>query len=381
MAKEMGLNNVVRISSLDIGTYLKIYRENHEVAAIFGPPGIGKTKAIEAFARWTAEEMKLNFVPDAKPSDWKNPNNFCFSVILTSVMEETDVNGFPHIVDENGEFNTKYALNETFPMEGTGILFLDEFPNGRTPVQNALQRMILEHRIGNYVISPNIQFVIAGNRPSDNCGTFFIPSALRNRVGWFEASKPNVEDWLELMDSIGQPIEPTMAAFLLSIGAKYFDNFDPKAEQYAFGTARSITKASKIIKGVTDNKVIKNLVGSLIGEDAGIDYIEFMKLTEKVDINGLLANPMEIHKYEDDLGVLYSVMLNLVDKFCDDTKHSDTILAILGETKRKEIGAFALKNIINKMGSNKAIERINKSKNGREVILKYHKLLQASKAA
>jgi hypothetical protein len=106
-----------------------------------------------------------------------------------------------------------------------------------------------------------------------------------------------------------------------------------------------------------------------------------MKLTEKVDIAELLAKPSMIHKYEDDLGVLYSISLNLIDKFVDDSKHTSSVLQILNEMKRIEIGFFMLKGILNKMGGNKALDRITKDKNGKEVMLKYHKIIQATKAA
>lgn len=386
MAKTMGMGNVVKISSLEIPTYLKMFRACGEVAALMGPPGVGKSAAVEAFGKWCAEEGKYNYVNNPTAESWKNPNNFCMGVLLTSVIEETDVVGYPHVIKDEGEaFIAKYALNELLPIAGRGIVFFDEFPNGRTQVQNALQRILLEHRLGNYIISPDIQFIVAGNRPEDNCGTYYIPSAARNRVGWLEVSRAKVEDWLELMDDIGQPIDPVIAAWMLSIGSKFFDNFDPKAEQYAFGTTRSVTKASKILAqakkdGITDMKVLEKLIGAFIGADAGQELIMFMKLTEKVDMTNLLQQPIKIHAYEDDLGVTYSIALNLVDKFCEDSKYADNIMAIFGETNRKEIGAFALKSILNKLGANKALERITKCKNGKEVMMKYHKIIQATKA-
>lgn len=376
----LGLKNVVQISSLDIPTILSAFRAKHKVAAFMGPPGVGKTKSVEAWAEAEAKRQGKKLVMNPKAESWKDPNNFCVGVLLTSVIEETDVVGYPHVENDNGEFIARYALNELLPIEGCGMVFFDEFPNGRTQVQNALQRILLEHRLGNYVISEDIQFIVAGNRPADNCGTFYIPAALRNRVGWFEVSRPKVEEWLDKMEEIGKPINPTIAAWMLSIGSKYFDNFDPKAEQYAFGTTRSVTMASEMIEGVTDYNIIKKLAGSFMGADAGTDLVMFMKLTEKVDINKLLTDPKSIHNYEDDLGILYSVSLNLIDKFVEEPKHTDSVLAILHEMKRIELGFFMLKGILNKMGGNKALDRISKSKNGKDVMLRYHKIIQATKA-
>lgn len=371
-----GLNNVVLISSMDIPKYVMKFREKRKVLAVMGAPGIGKTKAIEESAEQIAKKLGKNLVTNPTVESWKNPNNFCVSVVLTSVIEETDVIGYPHVTNDNGEIVARYALNELFPIEGCGIIFFDEFPNGRSSVQNALQRILLEHRIGNYKISPDIQFIVAGNRPSDNCGTYNIPAALRNRIGWMEVTRPKIESWLDKMEEIGKPINPTIAAWMLSIGSKYFDNFDPKAEQYAYGTTRSVTMASELIEDEKDYEIISKLAGSFIGADAGQDLVEFMKLTEKVDINELLQDATQIHKYETDMGMLYSISVTLIDKCNDNPKILDNVLAIISETKKKEHGVFIIKGLMTRWGKAKTLERIMKTKNYKDVMEKYYLLLK-----
>lgn len=378
MAKVTGLNNVVNITSLDVPQMLSLFKKGDKVPGFLGAPGVGKTASIKQWAKEEAERLNKTFVDSPSAEDWDNPQNFCYSVVLTSQIEEIDSRGLPHIITKaNGEQITVYTLTELFPKNGCGVIVLDEFPNGRTQVQNAMQPMILERRAGSIMVSKDITFVVAGNRQCDNSGTHFIPTAMRNRVGWFEVSKPSVNDWLDKMDEIGKPINPRIAAWMLSIGAKYYDNFDPKAEQYAYGTARSVHMASELIEGQTDYKVIQKLVGSFVGEDAGVEFVEFLKLTETVDINRLLKEPTTIHEYEGNLGLLYSISITLIDKFIDNSSTNEPILDILMETKRKEHGMFVLRGILTKLGRAKYLDRLTKCKNAKGILTKYYQLLKA----
>lgn len=371
------LNNVVGVTSLDVPELLTIFRKHGKVPGFLGAPGVGKTASIKQWAIEEAARQGKTFVECPTIEDWDNPNNFCYSVVLTSQIEEIDSRGLPHVVTKNdNEQVTVYTLTELFPKNGCGVIVLDEFPNGRTQVQNAMQPMILEHKAGSMLISKDIQFIVAGNRQSDNCGTHFIPAALRNRVFWYEVSKPSVGDWLDKMEEIGRPINPRMAAWMLSVGAKFYDNFDPRAEQYAYGTTRSVHQASEIIDGISDYKMIQKLVGGAIGEDAGMEFVSFLKLTETVDVNALLKDPKEIHKYEDNLGLLYSISITLIDKFVDTIGSNEAILDVIMETKRKEHGMFILKGTMNKLGKAKFIERLTKCKNAKNITNKYYQLLK-----
>jgi hypothetical protein len=385
MANITGLSNVVKISSLQIPALTRVFREKKLVVAFMGAPGGGKTSAIKYTASQIAKRMGKNFVIDPTAEDWIKRDekgeyaNFCYRAVLAGQIEETDSTGFPHIVtDSKGHSVTVYTKTELFPTEGLGIIVMDEFPNGRTPVQNALQQILLDHRAGNNKISEDIQFVVAGNRPSDNCGTFYIPAALRNRVAWFEVSRPNMEKWLELMEEIGEPIEPGMQAWLLSIGSKHFDNFDPKAEQYAYGSIRSLTLASNAIAGLgtseDDYALKRQLVGGFIGAGAGDEFVDFLKLTEQIDINKLLSNPETISKYEDNLGLLYSIAVTMIDRAVESQANTEKVLDVLQHLRKNEHGLFTIKGIINRLGRVAALDRMTKCKNMGIVFAKYKAL-------
>jgi hypothetical protein len=370
-----GLNNVTNISTEDIGEMIEIHRNKHEVVAFISEPGAGKTASIVATGRKIAKSLNKRFVLNPTIEEWEAEDTFCVQVIILGTIEEIDVRGMPHVTMFNGRQLTKYSLTELFPTKGTGMVVIDEFANARTNIQNAMQDVVLEHRAGNFPISRDIQFVIATNGPQHNTGTYYIPSALRNRASWFEVVPSKLEKWLEIMEDI-DPIDPRIAAWLLSIGSKYYRNFDPKAEQYGYGTMRSLHKASNLIKGVTNENLLRKLVGGRVGDDAGQDFLAFTKLTQKVDINALLKNPASISEYEDNIGLLYSISVTLVDKFVDTQSTNEAVIDILDVMKRKENGVFILKNVKNKLGRANFMTRLSKCSNIKKVATKYHQLLR-----
>lgn len=371
---KQGLTNVIQVSSLDIPGIVGLFRKTKQVCAFMGPPGCGKTESVKECARRCATEQNLEFVENPTPDDWDNPKNFCFSVVLASQIEEIDTRGLPNIYKkgDGGEI-TRYSITELFPVKGTGIVFLDEFPNGRTQVMNALQPMLLNHNAGGYHISDDIQFIVAGNRPSDNCGTFYIPAALRNRMAWYEVNRPEVKQLIEKMQQIGRTLNPKLVGWVLTIGHKYVDNFDPKAEQYAYGTPRSMEMASNALDAIPDRdfEMAKRIVGGWMGENAGQDYIQFRKLAEKVDIDHLMAHPETIKKYATgDQGLLYSIFVNLSEKACSE-KGIGPVFEILNELDRDEYGVFVMNSMIRSQGVSGTGKLIKGSKVAAAAMPKY----------
>lgn len=355
MEGNIGLQNVVNVNAKDIHTKVVMYRKAKQVLGLLGPPGCGKSASTKFGAMQVAKSLGKRFVEQPTPQDWKDPNNFCFMVLMISQIEDIDSKGLPYVVDIDGRKTTVFSLTELFPQEGCGIIFLDEFPNGRPQTRVAMQQMLLDHVAGNFKISDDIQFIIAGNRPNDNCGAFSIEHSLRNRVHWYEVTRPTIEELIKLMSDIGQPIHDKLAGWVISIGRKHIDGFNPKAEHLAFGTPRSLEMASKMLIALDElnlnsNKNYQEYVGAAMGAEAGRDFVSFLKLSEAVDMNHLLENPASIKKYKTgDPGLLYSICVSLLDYVGDD-KALPKIFLVLKELNMKEYGVFVIDGIIRKRG-------------------------------
>ena len=376
---DTGMQDMEQISSADIPEMVERFRKTGQVVYFIGQPGTGKTQAVFHAARIIAKKMGLNYVDTPSLADWSDPNNFCVGSIMASQIEEMDTKGVPTIEKmENGSKITIFTPTELFPREGTGILFCDEFANGRSSVQNAFQPIFLEHKSGSFKISANIQFVLASNRPQDNCGTFNVPAALRNRVAWFEVSPPPLEEWISLMIKLNRAIDPRITGFLLSVGSKYIgDDFDAKRNSYAYPSRRTLEMASEAIRGEKNFKMIKRLVGALLGAGAGFDLASFLELSEKVNVDNLLNNPKEINKYLGDPGTLYSICIALVDNG-KDMARSEKVLNVLMALSADEFGLFVVQGMMREYGPDGVMKRVNSAPNvGPQLMNKYVHLIKA----
>jgi AAA domain (dynein-related subfamily) len=123
---------------------------------IWGAPGIGKSSIVNQIA--TAHQLE-------------------FIDIRLSQLAPTDLRGLP--VAEDGV--SKWFPPEFLPQRGKGILFLDEINMAPPAMQGMAQQLILDRRVGSYLV-PDGWFVwAAGNRKEDRAGVFEMPAPLANR--------------------------------------------------------------------------------------------------------------------------------------------------------------------------------------------------------
>ena len=376
MGKTDGMRNVVKINTSKITSVMETMLRLNRIPFFIGMPGIGKTYAVKEHAERAATEQKKNFVPNPTYDDW-NDTNYCFSTIISSTIEELDVNGAIIVRDTATGKVTSFVASEMFPAQGTGIIFLDEFPNGRESVQNAFQHILYEHKVGNRRISPDIMFVLAGNRPDDNCATFNIPSALRNRVGWFEIIPDNLDVWSEKMGKKGNPISHELIGFLKSpLGEKFVDNFNPKSDQYAYVTRRTLHMASDVIDAIGDKKERAMLIAGFLGTDFSSEFDAFLKLSEKVELKTLIDKPELINNYINDIGVLYSICTSLVSHVKDEAT-AEQVFNVMEAMEAKEYGAFVFKSLMLRMKESTFIKYITSCKSGQKVLSQYKDIIKS----
>ncbi len=142
----------------DLKTYLdRLIVNNLKISTmIWGAPGIGKSSIVNQLA--IAHQLE-------------------FIDLRLSQLAPTDLRGLP--VAEAGI--SKWCPPEFLPQSGCGILFLDEINMAPPAMQGMAQQLILDRRVGSYVV-PDGWFVwAAGNRKEDRAGVFDMPAPLANR--------------------------------------------------------------------------------------------------------------------------------------------------------------------------------------------------------
>ncbi len=137
---------------------------------IWGPPGVGKSSVV----REVAEQRKLPFVD-----------------LRISQLAPTDLRGLP--VPDGGV--ARWLPPEFLPRSGKGVLFLDEINLAPPAVQAIAQQLVLDRRVGSYLL-PEEWFVwAAGNRREDRAAVYDMPAPLANRFLHFNV-EPNLEAFL-----------------------------------------------------------------------------------------------------------------------------------------------------------------------------------------
>ena len=172
----------------DLKTYLdRLITNDLKISTmIWGAPGIGKSSIVEQLA----SVHQLEVVD-----------------IRLSQLAPTDLRGLP--VAEAGV--SKWFPPEFLPQQGRGILFLDEINMAPPTMQGMAQQLILDRRVGSYVV-PDGWFVwAAGNRKEDRAGVFEMPTPLANRFLHLQV-EPDFESFKTY--AIGQGIHEQIIAFL-----------------------------------------------------------------------------------------------------------------------------------------------------------------------
>jgi MoxR-like ATPase len=146
---------------------------------LWGPPGIGKSELVEGL---TAELGGLMID------------------LRLGQMEPTDIRGIPFYNKEKNvmEFAPPVDLPdaETAAQYPIVVLFLDEMNSAPASVQSAAYQLILNRRVGKYVLPDNVVMVAAGNRESDKGVTYRMPTPLANRF-IHQEMKVDFNSWQE----------------------------------------------------------------------------------------------------------------------------------------------------------------------------------------
>ena len=144
---------------------------------IWGPPGIGKSSLVEAFA-------------DAVGMP-------CVSMLGSQLAPE-DIIGVPRVENGISYFcpPAQIARDEPF------CLFLDELNACSQEVQKAFYSLINDRRIGEYELPAGSVVIGAGNRAQDAAIVKPLSSALINRMIHVEL-RANAADWLDWAGQVG----------------------------------------------------------------------------------------------------------------------------------------------------------------------------------
>ena len=267
-------------------------------AFLWGPPGIGKSELVAEICN----EMGGHMID-----------------LRMAQMEPTDIRGIPFFNKDLGVMD--WAPPIELPSEELAsqypivVLFLDEMNSAMPAVQAAGYQLILNGRVGKYVLPENVVIVAAGNRDSDKGVTYRMPMPLANRFLHLEM-RPDFASWQTwaVLNDIHQDV-----IGYLSFAKQDLYDFDAKSSSRAFATPRTWTFVSQLLEeDDCDADTLYNLVAGTVGEGLATKFMAHRKIASK------MPNPSDIlaGKVKDLDVTEISAMYSLTISMCYELKEA-----------------------------------------------------------
>ena len=257
-------------------------------AFVWGPPGIGKSAIVHAVAK----QAGLQVID-----------------LRASLLDPTDLRGIPAIVDNKAVWCSPAFLPD--PTAKPGVLFLDEINAAPPLVQASLYQLVLDRRIGEYVLPSGWWIVAAGNRQKDRAVTFRMSSALSNRFVHIDLDV-DVSDWRDW--ALKNELHHMVVAFI---------SFKPSllrqdpADSASFPTPRAWEMLSDVIEKFGGIEECSDIIPGIVGIGAATEFSAFVKRALNLEqMENILRDPenSSIPKSLDGLHVLTTWLVHSSDR-------------------------------------------------------------------
>ena len=254
---------------------------------LWGPPGIGKSDIVKQIGEDAGRE-----VIDVRLALW----------------EPTDIKGIPYYNADQGKMVWAPPAELPVDPDSTAIIFLDELNSAPPAVQAAAYQLILNRRVGTYVLPKGVDVVAAGNREGDRGVTYRMPAPLANRFVHLEA-KVDFDDWQDWATL--NKIHPEVVGYVGYAKQDLYD-FDPKSASKAFATPRSWSFVSDLLNDEDiDTETLHNLIAGAVGDGLAVKFMAHRKIAGKMpkadDILDGKVKTLEIK----EVSAMYSLTVSL----------------------------------------------------------------------
>jgi MoxR-like ATPase len=257
-------------------TYLNnLVSKNLKISTmIWGAPGIGKSSIVAQITR----SHKIDFVD-----------------VRLSQLAPTDLRGLP--VAEDGI--SKWYPPEFLPHSGNGILFLDELNMAPPAMQGVAQQLILDRRVGSYVVPEGWYVWAAGNRKEDRAAVFDMPAPLANRFLHLQV-EPDFESFKAY--ALAKDIHEQIIAFL-SFRPSLLHKLDP--QQPAWPSPRSWEMASHLHNAELD-------ITPAVGVETESEFAAFVKVYQSLpDLERIFLGKGDSISFPLEPSVRYATTIGL----------------------------------------------------------------------
>ncbi|BAS67879.1 AAA family ATPase [Bathymodiolus septemdierum thioautotrophic gill symbiont] len=304
---------------------------HHTPVMLWGVPGIGKSQIIAE----VANTHKVNMID-----------------IRLSQMEPSDLRGIPFKNGEQVDWAIPSLLPDAKRHGEKGILFLDEITSAAPTVSAAAYQLILDRRLGDYIVPDGWVIFAAGNRQGDRGVTYSMPAPLANRFSHYTL-EVNLDDWVAW--AYQNNIDERIIGFLRYRPEHLFE-FDPAHNPVAFPSPRTWEFTHRALQKFDNNlSLFRSTASACVGEVAGVEVATFIEhLADLPDLDAIVNG--ETVSIPDAIDLQYAICSALVGRAIS-VKGADNAQVVWGnilnfakDFPQKELGVMLVSDMQRAIG-------------------------------
>lgn len=298
---------------------------------LWGPPGIGKSDLVKQIG----EEQRRPVI-DVRLSLW----------------EPTDIKGIPFYNSSKGTMEWAPPAELPTDPDSEAILFLDELNSAAPATQAAAYQLILNRRVGTYILPKKVSIVAAGNRESDKGVTYRMPAPLANRFLHLEL-RTDFEDWQTW--AVTNRIHEQVVGYV-SFAKQDLYNFDPKDASRSFATPRSWSFVSDLLTDDdVDESTLTDLVSAAVGEGLAVKFMAHRKVAKQMPKPSAILKGDVVKCEIKEISAMYSLATSLCYELQEEDRKrnkdwnamADNFFAFMMENFPTELVVMGAKIAIN----------------------------------
>jgi len=210
--------------------------------------------------------------------------------------------------------------------------------------------------------------IACGNRLEDKAHIHDMPLPLRDRMSEVElVIKP--DDWFEW--AMKNDINSHLIVFL-KFKTSYLNKVDTD-RNIKSSTGRGIEQTSKLLRGITNEADMKDIVSARLGEAFAKELMAYMKLQRTIDIADILKHPKKVKDIRE-IDLRFSLVGGVIEYYKKDKKKQIEALSQVAEYLPPEFATLQLK-LMKSIDENYFKQNIIKCKNWDKLAGEFSKYL------
>jgi len=310
----------------------------------YGSFGIGKSQSIKQaskmlaflrkkkFVEWNllTYEQKLDIIENNKYKEL-----FIYFDIRLAQFDSVDIRGLPDYSKLRRwvEWRYPFFVEILQHPDSDGILFFDEINLATDMTLKSCYQILHDKVISDVKINYNWLILAAGNLETDRSNVQDMVPPLKDRLCEFELIPPSNREWIKWALSVG-------------INAKIIAYHTWKGDMlrkinYKDGQKFTSERGWQRIDAIMNLPIsdIELIAGTLIGEGVAVEFVDFLKLQDKVNLDEIVRNPEKIRTVTD-VGQKYFVISGLSEKYAQDGMTFEQLFAISVVLEDSKSGDF-----------------------------------------